>query len=60
MIFYNDAPNMHVSAFPEFLVNAPSKESNSKSAAKHICKSHTASPENPLYLLLNNTWFNYW
>ena len=28
--------------------------------AKHTYKNHTASPENPLYWLLNNTWFGYW
>ena len=26
----------------------------------HTCKSHTASQETSLYLLLNNTWFGYW
>ena len=54
MIFHNDAPNSHVPAFLEFLVNALSTTSNSKSA-KYTCKSHTASPGNSLYLLLINT-----
>ena len=54
MIFHNDAPNSHVTAFLELLVNALSATSHSKSA-KHICKSHTASPEKSLYFLLSNT-----
>ena len=54
IIFHNDVPNSHVQTFLEFLVNALSKTSHSKSA-KHTYKNHTASPENFLYLLLSNT-----
>ena len=54
MIFHNKTPNSHVPVFLEFLVNALSTASHSKSPSKTYCKSHTQSPENSLYLLLNN------
>ena len=53
MISENDAPNSHVPAFVDFLINALSLTWHSQSA-KHTCESHTAAPESSLYLLLIN------
>ena len=53
IIFHNNSPNSNILAFLEFLVNALSTTSHSKSA-KHTCKIHNGSPENCFYLLLNN------
>ena len=60
MNFHHDAPNSHVPAI-KFVVHALSVQSiiaDSK-FAKHACKNHTVSAENYLYLLVNNTWFDY-
>ena len=52
LLNYLLAPNSHVLAFQQQAIINLHK--------KHTCKSHTASSENYLYLLLNNTWFGYW
>ena len=68
MNIHRDAPKSQVSGinFLELLVHAllinvliNVMVANSE-PAKHVCKSHTVSAENYLYLLLSNTWFGYY
>ena len=62
MNIHHDSPNSHVPGINllEFLVDALSITSYHSESAKNVCKSHTVSVEKYLYLLVSNTWFDYW